>query len=224
MPTFTPRGDRSVLAYGHDTRLRSRASRGDSLPRHTDQLERTLNLTLPCPILANGLFKTTPILPKRHLLPQARSTNSPSSAMAQGLLLFYSLYLAGRPSRRAPVPTKSSGPHPPLSPHPWPEGHVAKSKDGLRHRLRATGLPGHGGRPAAGRPAVCGESHQRTPSAKWGRQRPKNMRFSRGKRPLTPIVSVGGVGWRIEKLHNVRPPLALRQLQALAEQPSCWSG
>ena len=46
------------------------------------------------------------------------------------------------------------------------------------------------------------------------------MRFSRGKRPLTPIVSVGGVGWRIEKLPDIRAPLALRQWQALAEQPA----
>jgi hypothetical protein len=52
----------------------------------------------------------------------------------------------------------------------------------------------------------------------------KNLYFSREMDPFPPTLLAGGVGWRVQKMHNFRAFLALRQLPGLAEGVGCRCG
>ncbi len=56
-----------------------------------------------------------------------------------------------------------------------------------------------------------------TPLRQWATENDKNCTISQEKDPTPPILSVGGEGWDVHLVLDVRAFLALRQFLGLAE-------
>ena len=60
-------------------------------------------------------------------------------------------------------------------------------------------------------------SGKNTPLRQWATDNDKNCTISQEKDPTPPILSVGGEGWDVHLVLEVRAFLALRQFLGLAE-------